>query len=162
MSVRDKDMGYAAIMRALKREAKAATVDVGFFDETQATKAAANEFGTDTQPERAFFAPAVDTNERAIKRTMAQGIGDAIDRARNTGRLDLEAALIPAGEQLQAAVKDSIRNFSGAPLDPDTIAAKGSDRPLVDSGDMLEAVEVRTDRASAAPAGGGRSRGGDA
>jgi len=142
MGVRDKDMGYKRVIRAL-RKAKDGELGVGFFDEREAIKAAVNEFGTTDTPARPFFAPAVDRSERSAHAATANAMGDAIDEAISTGRLDLEDALVPAGEQLQTAVKDSIRNFSGAPLDPDTIAAKGNDKPLIDSGDMLEAVELR-------------------
>ncbi|MDF7681191.1 hypothetical protein PT300_11600 [Enterobacteriaceae bacterium ESL0689] len=49
------------------------------------------------------------------------------------------------GEKLAGEVKRKIQSGIAPPLDPKTIARKGSSRPLIDTGNLLQSItyEVR-------------------
>lgn len=50
------------------------------------------------------------------------------------------------GEDIAAALDQSITDFTSPPLAPSTVAAKGFEKPLIDTGDMKRAIsyEVKT------------------
>ena len=51
------------------------------------------------------------------------------------------AALGMLGEAVKGELQRAIRNFSGAPLAPSTIAAKGFDKQLIDTSVMINSVD---------------------
>lgn len=54
---------------------------------------------------------------------------------------DVEATLQITGEVIKGQIQLSIRDFSSVPLSPRTIARKGFDKQLIDSGHMLSSVD---------------------
>lgn len=54
---------------------------------------------------------------------------------------DVDKALELTGHGIKGQLQQSIRDFSGVPLKPATIARKGFDKQLIDSGHMLNSVD---------------------
>ncbi len=105
--------------------------------------AAANEFGDPAmnRPPRAFFRDAIAANGKR----WAKGLGKLIHAGNSTDK-----ALALTGEVVRADIQDSIRKFATPPLSPNTrkkSATAGFDKPLIDTGHMLNSVdyEVRKD-----------------
>ena len=61
------------------------------------------------------------------------------------GSMTVDGFLSAMGERTRDAIKKAIETGDYVPLSPKTIARKGSDRPLIDTGRMLNAVtfEIR-------------------
>ncbi len=141
MTVRRTGPGSARLVAALKGldrlEAK-----TGWFETSRdvkgvpvATKAAAHEFGTSRVPARPFMRPTVAAQRDAWMRQLAQG-SKAILRGEATPEGVLEAlALRAAGD-----VAKAIRAVNAPPLSPKTVKRKGFEKPLVDTGQMLQSV----------------------
>lgn len=99
--------------------------------------AACHEFGTDTIPERSF-----------IRSTFSQRVPDelvkmqaALAREVVTKGLDPEKALARLGAWGAAEVKKTITEDDiPPPLAASTIAAKGSTKPLVDTGQLKNSI----------------------
>lgn len=113
-------------------------------DLTQAELAAIHEFGAPRAnvPERSFLRATADA-----KRLEWLALLERTLRLVTAGRLDLEAALGIVGQKAVADVVARIRRGAGIPppLQPETIQRKGSDRPLVDTGRLVQSItyEVR-------------------
>lgn len=94
-----------------------------------------HEFGTEDGhlPERPFIRPVID---RGGKRYVA-AIGKLMQRGK-----DVQTALGIIGAKIAADIKNyvTIGNNIEPPNNPDTIKAKGSSRPLVDTGQMIGGV----------------------
>lgn len=54
---------------------------------------------------------------------------------------DVEKTLDAVGGAVAGQLQQSIRDLTSPPLAPSTIARKGFDKPLIDHGDMLNAVD---------------------
>lgn len=148
MTVTDDQTQMARLMADLLALKKGA-VTVGFHadgkprqegEATNATIAAAHEFGTDTIERRPFLAPALEKGQPEIGDLQAQLIGKVFD-----GSMSAEQALGVLGEKGVALVRAEITSSPPPALHPDTIAAKGSSRTLVDTGQMLGAVSYELD-----------------
>jgi hypothetical protein len=131
--------------KELKRYAKL-TVLVGFQgasaleskDESDATVvdvATFNEFGTDTVPERPFLRSALDMGKDEIGQAIEDGTLAIMDGKKNAVQA---ASLI--GIVAQKLVQKRIVELSDPPNSTLTILMKGSSNPLVDTGQMVQAV----------------------
>mgnify|MGYP000314114893 CR=1 FL=1 len=110
-------------------------------DATNAEIAAAHEFGTDSIDRRPFLAPAIDKNRDDLIAVQGEALGRVID-----GTLSPEDAMALVGEAGVAAVKAEIVGGQHPPaLKPATIRAKGSSKPLVDTGQMLNSCTYQVD-----------------
>lgn len=109
-------------------------------DATNAEVAAAHEFGTDHIKRRPFLAPAIDKGKDKILEVQAQVFGKVID-----GTMSAEDALAIVGETGVALIKSEIVNGPHEPLAEETIAAKGSTKPLIDTGQMLNSCSYQVD-----------------
>lgn len=89
-------------------------------------------------PPRSFIRSAADRERNALAR-IAERMLDGVIQGRFKPRDALEAM----GLKLEQAIKDQINRVSSPPLHPLTIAMKGSDKPLVKSGDMRKAVTYK-------------------
>lgn len=113
-------------------------VAVGIFDPENAKKAKYNEYGTSTIPARPFLTTALETNKREIaKKTRKLAMKSLLPFA------NVDAAEAELGEELAEMVKDSIRNGPWVPNAPSTIAKKGRNQPLIDTGEMLDSVTYK-------------------
>jgi hypothetical protein len=146
-----KDIDRTAGLIAELTVLNAATVKVGVLGDspknarhgeeghaTNALIAAAHEFGTDDIPRRPFLAPALDKGAKKITDAQAEMIGKVLD-----GTMLAEQALGLLGELGVSLVKAEIRSGPPPPLEPSTVAAKGSSHPLIDSGQMLASVTYK-------------------
>lgn len=115
-----------------------ARLEVGIFDDGElATIAAAHEYGTDHVPERSFMRSTFRDKQWDIAAFMAKAVERCL-----AGRITPKAALELIGMFVTNAIKGTIVEGAGVPppLKPATIARKGSARPLVDTGRMLNAI----------------------
>ncbi|MDD1007271.1 hypothetical protein M5G27_07225 [Pseudomonas shahriarae] len=137
--------GFDNLARRLKKLA-ATKVKVGFFEEDRyddgmpvAQVAAYNEFGTRFHPERPFMRETLEdkqTRKKLLKGLMAA----ARATIHNTG--NARRILATLGKIVAEEIKITIANYPGS-NSARTIAAKGFDRPLYDTGKMLESVKFK-------------------
>jgi hypothetical protein len=120
------------------RKADGASVKVGLFDGELAEIGMIHEFGAPKAhiPARPF-----------IKQTFVNHRGDLVALQRKlaaaimTGRIDEKRAMGLLGAWAAGAIKATItRDGNFAPLAPSTIAAKSSSKPLVETGQMANAI----------------------
>lgn len=146
MSITDRDMGYRDLLAALSTLADEPYVTVGIHEDvggyraaedgaTVAEYATYNEFGMGV-PERSFLRSTVDEEEDEIGRRMTRAITDQID-----GRRPMRQGLARVGAYTVGKVKQKIRDLDTPPNAPATIAKKGSDNPLIESGRMRNSVD---------------------
>lgn len=97
--------------------------------------AAANEFGNpaNNQPPRPFFRNMIADNK--------DNWSDDIGRIAQATDFDAEQTLGLMGEHIKGQLQQSIRELMEPPLSPVTIEKKGFDKPLIDTGHMLNSVD---------------------
>ena len=86
-------------------------------------------------PMRAFLRPAIDKNREAIKKLTDDLVMRVLD-----GTINSKKAFSFLGLYLVRAVKKEITDLREPKLSPKTIAAKGSDKPLIDTAQMINSV----------------------
>lgn len=147
----DIDLGYDAIMQEIEALSKAQLlvgIQEGAKTKAQTKKgrtqkaglsvaeyAAKNEFGTRTIPQRSFMRTAFDENLNFIEETAAIEYGRIID-----GEIDLAQGLGELGQTIVGLIQRKIRQIVFPPNSPETIARKGSSKPLIDFGQMIASV----------------------
>jgi hypothetical protein len=154
-ALKETDRGYAKAKRELER-AKAAEViaKVGIFGDTTENQrtdgpltnveiGTVHEFGGGNVPERSFLRSTLRVNREKYKATIAAGV-----QAIAKGRATLHQVLEVVGMQAAHDVKARITQGAGIPppLAPATVAAKGSSRPLVDTGQLVNSITHRVER----------------
>lgn len=91
-----------------------------------------------------FGAPAAGIPPRPFFRGMIKDKHSEWPRviiaALKTSDNDMSTALNIVGEHVRGQLQDAIRNFSGVPLKPKTVARKGFDKQLINTGHMLNSV----------------------
>ena len=147
MSVTDRDLGWKAIKTEIAR-AKKMEVAVGILagssadGESIAEYAAYNEFGTKSVPSRPFMAMSFDENVSAIDSDFLRQ-GNRIV----TGKITAGQALTIVGQKHASRIQNTITDRDIPPrLSPRTVAVKGSTKTLVDSGAMVNAVQISVRR----------------
>lgn len=126
---------------------KAAEVDVGFFSQSTYPDgtsvplvAAVQEFGSPSRniPPRPFFRGMIE----AKSPEWPKAVGDLLV----SNDYDAQKTLGQTGEAIKGQLQASIVDFVGEPLKPATVARKGSEKQLVDTGNLLNSVgyEVKT------------------
>lgn len=136
----DKDLGWSDFIKELKelRKHPAGSVDVGFFAPEIAQRAAFNEFGTRRIPSRPFIRSTVDANQKKYNKGMTRA------GARTAGGMAPAKALIPVANQLRNDLINAIITWDDPPNAESTIAQKGANNPLVDTGEMQRNIQIRT------------------
>lgn len=124
-----------------------ARVDVGFFPDatyTDGTKVAevavANEYGDLTHPPRPFMQPTFNNQKSKWQKVLANTI------SQQKNNIDVKKALTTVGVVAQDDIKDSIDEWAknGTPRNaPATIAKKGFDAPLIETGQMRDSVHFK-------------------
>jgi hypothetical protein len=109
-------------------------------DDTNLTLAqigAIHEYGAPSAgiPERPFLAASIRSNTSDLRRLNTVNVKLILH-----GRKTVEGALGQMGEMAKGMVQKYISEDNFVPLQPATIAAKGSSRPLVDTGQMRQSV----------------------
>lgn len=144
MKITDDRRDLERIRRALIQAAQTAT-QVGLFDGvphpngrglTYAEVAAVQEFGTDKIPERPFIEETARST-RAVA-VMASGLARVI-----RGQASVPGMYRRAGEAMREDMRRVITAWSNPPNAPFTIAMKGFNDPLIETGAMRAKVEFR-------------------
>jgi len=135
-TVEDKDLGMDKLIREIRNEA--AIVDIGLHEgdsDDVKDRATKNEFGFGTTPERSFIRSTIDENAERYLKAAGILVGMMID-----GEISKFEALERMGQQIERDIKEKIVNLKTPPNAPRTIMEKGSDNPLIDSGEMLASI----------------------
>lgn len=147
--VKDVDRGWSRIKRDM-REMKGLSVAVGVLasgddrsdGSSNATIYATHEFGAPEKgiPERSSLRATIDSNERQYSALGRHLCGMVIDN-----RLSPRQAHAILGERVVADIKRRIQRGIDPPLKDATVARKGSSKPLIDTAQMINAInyEVR-------------------
>ncbi len=140
--IQDRDRGYKSMRQRLALMDGSYTkvgIQQGAMEADGVTDlvivAAANEFGTDTVPERSFLRSTFD-EEREKLATITAAEAQAIMEGTKT--VDLSLALI--GEYFTGRVQAKIHSHPPPPNAPETIARKGSSGTLIDSGQLVQSI----------------------
>lgn len=101
--------------------------------------AAILEFGAPARkiPPRSFFRSMVAEKSPA----WPKAIGDLLVR----NSYDTKKTLAQAGEAIAGQLRESISTFTSPPLAPSTVARKGFDKPLIDTGHLLASVSYEVE-----------------
>lgn len=142
--------GGEALVRRLEEMAKklgdGGTLRVGFLEGATypdgtpvALVAAVNEFGRPdrNQPPRPFFRGMISEKQKDWPRALG-----AV--AKNTD-YDIDKTLGQMGEGIKGQLQESIQQLDSPALSPVTVARKGFDKPLIDSGHLMASVDYETD-----------------
>lgn len=97
-----------------------------------------NELGTDTIPSRPFLAQTVDQQGEAIKQASAKLVVQVVE-----GKMKGKQALKNIGVLVKGAVQHQMVEGEFVPNAPSTIQRKGSDKPLIDTGQMRQGVSYQ-------------------
>ncbi len=126
---------WESLKQALGRARKMRVV-VGWIGK-QAGLGALHEFGAPAAgiPERSVIRATFDAKQSELAALQAQLAGQII-----AGKTTVERALGIMGLRFQSWCQQRITSGSLAPNAPRTIARKGSDRPLVDTGQLVQAI----------------------
>ena len=144
MTTQDIDRGWNAIKREVEK-AQGQIVAVGILSGSAndgvsiAEYATYNEYGTKNIPSRPFMAMSFDEGRPEIDADFKRH-GDLLV----TGKTTAQAALTIIGQKHVTRIKKTItgRNIP-PPLSPKTVARKkGSSKTLVDTGAMVNAVQI--------------------
>ena len=121
------------------------SVDVGIADDAGgydngtsiAEVAAFQEFGTSRIPARPFLKQGLEKNTAKMLKLSAQGVGEICKGG------SADDAFVIIGEGMAQAVKDEIDSGDFTPNAPSTVAKKGHNHPLIDTGAMKDAVSYK-------------------
>lgn len=123
-----------------RRLAGGKVVRVGFLENATypdgtpvAAVAAFNNYGTRNAPPRPFFSNMVDEKSPIWPQAVGENL-KATD-------YDAFATLQRMGEGIAGDLRQSIKDTNDPPLAPSTVKRKGFDKPLVDTGHMLQSVD---------------------
>jgi len=145
----DRDLGYKHVI-AQARKAHGSYAKIGYFgkkgDETPyedsgvtiAEVAIYNEYGTETAPPRSFMRAMLDRRRNELLRIQNR----LVDQVQS-GKLTMFDALTQYGEHLSLRLVEEIQSFTTPENAAATIAAKGSEHPLIDTGAMMGATDYR-------------------
>ncbi len=104
------------------------------------SKAIWNEFGTRRIPERPFFRRALRANRGKYVKLLAARAKEVIE-----GRTTTDKALNQLGLLAVGDIQHEITVLNHPPNAPATIKAKGSSKPLIDTGEMRQSVTYRVE-----------------
>jgi hypothetical protein len=157
----DTDMGLNNILKEIDK-LKNCSVKVGVTQDkgaamtedgvTVATYAAYNEFGVRKHgkqviPSRPFIRGWIDSKREQLAKRIEKLYGQVSD-----GKMFAEIAIRELGQFGESGIKSFIRNGPFEPNADSTVRAKGSSRPLIDTGTLrnsirYEIVELPVDQA---------------
>jgi hypothetical protein len=149
--VKDVDLGFAEIQKQIA-SLDGSYVLVGFQEGTKtkgqvkgqrqkkaglsmAAIAATNEFGTNRIPARPFMSTSFDENRAKINKAIQGEYAKILD-----GKSTASKSLGLIGLLGTRLIVQKIRAIISPPNSPITIAIKGSSKPLIDFGQMVQSV----------------------
>lgn len=95
-----------------------------------------NELGTSRAPSRPFLRQTADTKESEIVAFLQKAVRPLL-----SGSGTAQSVLQKIGPYAKGLVQEQITDGDYVPNAPSTIARKGSDKPLIDTGLMRESVD---------------------
>lgn len=143
--------GDPAQLRKVLKEMRSVKAEVGIFPEAHypdgtpvAYVAAIHVFGypQGNIPVRDFFRPTVEDKKNEWARQVAGAAAGAIQ-----GKVDFRSGLEAVAAMAAGDISKSLSKLKDPPLSDGTIKRKGHDKPLVDSGQLLQSItfKVRDD-----------------
>ena len=134
---------FSAKLREMARSVEnAASVKIGFMGDATERKsgistalvAIFNEYGVPAhhQPPRPFFRGMIESNAHKWPEMACALL--------QKHAFDAHKTLDDLGEEIAAELHDAMVDYKGPMLAPSTIARKGFDKQLVDTGDMLNSI----------------------
>lgn len=143
--IRDTDRGYRAFSEGIRALAEnGIDLAVGLPKERTPPDliqiAAYNEFGTKEIPARPFVRTTLDRNGTRYSRRIADALGAAVDGWRRGGGDDLRLEVERIGREIASDMQGVIQNGIKPANAPSTVARKGSNRPLIDTGRLLRSI----------------------
>lgn len=143
----DRDLGFNRIVRDLQKLDGMEVVAGMLKDSGKASNGASyvdiatwNEYGTRRIPSRPFIRISADTNRQAWAKMAQQCVNDVID---GDGPRDATQVIgHKMVEDIRKVFGDTSKLKANA---PSTIAKKGRNEPLVDSGEMRRRVNFRVE-----------------
>lgn len=140
-SVTDRDLGYAKALKALAAFGEGAGVYVGVraaAGSDMVIIAASNEFGTEDGhiPERSYLRSTVDHGQSEVADDLQAATEAAID-----GTMALPTGLARVGAKWVGKVQQTMRDFTTPKNADATIAKKGVDNPLIDTGRLRQSID---------------------
>jgi len=142
--MKDVDKGFESILRKLQ-SLKSKTLQAGVLasagtDSKTGTLIAdyayANEFGTEFIPARSFVGSTYDDQSKKWERKSDEIFGKILDDPSS----NVNHLIAYLGEEIAGDIKEKILSNVPPPLKASTIAKKGSSRTLIDSGNLLGAI----------------------
>lgn len=144
MSVKGGQALKNYLERMIGRASNAKEVEVGFMENATypdgtsvALVAMVNEYGRpeNGQPPRPFMRRAVNKRSAAWQKNF----GTALKQT----NYDARRSFAMIGTQMKEDIQKSIRDLKSPPIKKATAEAKGFDKPLIDTGHMLNSVDYR-------------------
>ena len=136
----DRDLGMQRILRQL-RAARTVEVVIGVQEgavngnESIAQYAMYNEYGTSRTPARSFMRSTFDEKVGELRQDMDARYGQML-----AGQIDIRRALGLVGLRHQSEIQTKISSNIQPANHPYTIARKGSNRTLIDTGAMRNSI----------------------
>jgi hypothetical protein len=145
VATRGGDKADKALAALLKRLSTGEKLRVGFLESSKypdgtstALVAAINNYGSARIPPRPFFSNMVKSKSPG----WAAALGSILKATNN----DMARALPLMGEGIKGQLQQSIRDTNDPPLAPSTVRAKGFDKPLINTGHMINSVAYEVKR----------------
>ncbi len=148
--ITDRDRGFKALVKNMAKQSRKPTVDVGVLAEEDSRDDAfgnvqlgtVHEFGSGNGhiPERSWLRATIEENReryRALERKLAAAV--------LRGKLAPETALGRLGAKIVGDIQTRIAAGIDPELEESTKERKGSDKPLIDTGQLRQSItwEVR-------------------
>lgn len=161
-SFTDKDMGWDKLVTSFETHGGESAVFVGFLRSsgvykpkakdgkaakgtiTMAQLGAIHEFGSSDGriPERSFMRSSVDASKKKLETMLSKLSAQVLD-----GKMGKKQALGLVGTFVQNLFRAKITAGVPPPNKPSTVKRKGSSKPLVDTGQLLGAIDFEVKEA---------------
>ena len=140
VKIKTIDKGWNQYLANLKK-VNGSKVEVGLFakvGQEVVQRAVQNEFGTRSIPARSFMRSTFNENVKKV-------VGRFENILKNANKTNIDRQLNLIGLEQTNKIKEKITNIKYPVNSPSTIARKGSDNPLIDTGEMRSKInwEVR-------------------
>lgn len=140
-----RDLGWERILREIS-EMDGREVTAGLHEEdasagqepNEVQRGVYNEFGTDKAPARSFVRSTHDSKKRDWANKMTRDFNDLLE-----GRVDPSQLLENVGSEASQDIRNTAVNMTDPPNAPSTIRKKGFDDPLVETGQMVNAINYK-------------------
>lgn len=164
VNIWERDLGLGRILAEAAKLKKKPYVKVGITQDkgskvrkdgklTVAEIAQIHEFGAPSRniPERSFIRSTVRAKQEKYDNQLESLSNQVFDA---NGKMTIDRALGIIGQSVSSDMKATIRAGISPALSASTIAAKGSDVPLIDTGQMINAISYEVEMDGSKDGGG--------